>query len=181
MIFPIFPLMSYLWFFLWEDEKILPRLLEVAQEQVFPRTGTVWLSSHLSKAPSLDQQLKINQLTLHSQEQPGRNGKKLSEYFWKFQFYPSTKKVQLLAEVKFSCSDQDCPRFSHRLMVLMMLCLKVFGWSWFIKIKARHEPEVVLMKCPFKMRMKSCWHNNVKNCRFGAWLEEKSLSWRKLL
>lgn len=74
-LWELFLLMSYLWFFLWEDEKILPRLPEVSQEQVFPRTGTVCFSSQTSKAPSLHQQLKINQLTLHSQEQPGRNGR----------------------------------------------------------------------------------------------------------
>lgn len=29
------------------------------------------------------------------------------------------------------------------------------------------------MKCPFKMKMKSCWYNNVENYGFGAWLGEK--------
>lgn len=94
----------------------------------------------------------------------------MAAYFWKFKCCPHIKKVQLLAEVKFSCSAWDCPRFSHHLMVL---CLKVFGWSCFLKTKTCRDTEVVPMKCPFKMKMKSCWYNNVENYGFGAWQGEK--------
>lgn len=42
--FKAFLLMPYLWF-LWEDEEVLHRLLEVAQEQDFPSSDTAWSQS----------------------------------------------------------------------------------------------------------------------------------------
>lgn len=59
----------------------------------------------------------------------------------------------------------------------------VWRWSYFLKIKIWHEIKAAFMKCSFKMKMKmkSCWHNNVETYQLGAWLEEKSLSWHNFL
>lgn len=41
-------------------------------------------------------------------------------------------------------------------LCLMMLGLKIFGRSYFLKIKVCPEIKAVFMKCPFKMKMNSC-------------------------
>lgn len=76
---------------------------------------------------------------------------------------------------------QGFMQFNVAELCLMMLFLKKFGHTYFLKIKTCHEIKAVFTKCTFKMKMKNCWRNNVETYQLGAWLKEKPLSWHTFL